>query len=44
MSFFSAFALAQTAVPDARGFIVAVGEDVPVFELTDLTGKIHSRT
>lgn len=43
-SFFSAFALAQTAAPDARGFIVAVGEDVPDFELTDLTGKIHSRT
>ena len=36
-------ASAQTATPDARGFIVAVGDDVPDFELTDLTGEVHSR-
>tara|TARA_A100001035_G_scaffold144733_1_gene113859 strand:- start:77 stop:643 length:567 start_codon:yes stop_codon:yes gene_type:complete len=34
---------AQAAGPDARGFIVAVGDDVPDFELTDLTGVVHSR-
>ena len=39
-----ASAMAQTAAPDARGFIVNVGEDVPDFELTDLTGKVHSRS
>ena len=38
-----ASASAQTAEPDARGFIVAVGDDVPDFELTDLTGAVHSR-
>ena len=36
-------ASAQTAGPDARGFIVAVGDDVPDFELADLTGEVHSR-
>ena len=38
-----ASASAQAAGPDARGFIVAVGDDVPDFELTDLTGAVHSR-
>lgn len=33
----------QTAQPDARGFIVSVGDDVPEFELTDLDGHTHSR-
>ena len=40
---FSECAMAQNSVPDARGFIVATGQDVPDFELTDLTGEVHSR-
>ena len=38
-----AVVLAQSAAPDARGFIVAVGDEVPDFELTDLDGQVHSR-
>ena len=30
-------------VPDERGFVVKVGDDMPSFELTDLNGKVHSK-
>lgn len=33
----------DVAAPDERGFVVKVGDDMPSFELTDLTGEVHSR-
>ena len=33
----------DVAAVDERGFVVKVGDDMPSFELTDLTGEVHSR-
>jgi len=35
--------LGQTTAPDARGFVVSVGDAVPDFTLTDLDGTEYSR-